>query len=361
VSGLADTKATGGLYRPPAPSIVARAIGGLGYDWIMVLLSLVFLGGLYLDGWAHNHGRVDTSFFTIWHAFFYSGYGLIALILIATLVINRLRRYPWRRTVPAGYELSLLGVLIFGAGGAGDLLWHEFFGIEKDFEALLSPSHLTLVLGLALVVSGPFRAAWHRTGRRPVWRILGPALLSLAALISALTFILMYTHPIVYTIGSIRQSESFSDEGQIAGILGMMITSAILMGPTMLAMRRWPLPAGSLSVVWGLNLTAMTLLNYHHRSSLYQYAIMLGTILLIDRLRTRLQPSLRNPGGWRVFAFIAPLLYMGSYVVALLLTEGSAWSVHLLSGAVVLSGLTGWLLSYLLLPPRMPVESNQLY
>jgi hypothetical protein len=356
VTGLAETNVTGGVYRTPAPGVMARAIGGLGFDWIMVVLSALFVGGLYLDGWAHNHGRVDDTFFTPWHAFFYGGFGLNALVLLATLLVNRWRRYPWRRAVPIGYSLSLLGVLIFAAGGVGDLIWHELFGIEKDFEALLSPTHLALVLGLGLMVSGPLRAAWLRTGRRPIWSTLGPALLSLTALVSVFTFIMMYTHPITFRIGAARQYQFNSEVGQVAGVLGMMMTSALLMGPTMLAMRRWRLPSGSLVLVWGLNLTAMTWLNYQQRSTLYQYVIMLGAILLIDRLRTRLQPSVRNPGGWRVFAFIAPVIYIGSYVIGLLLTEGSNWSLHTLSGAVALSGAVGWLLSYLLLPPRMPAE-----
>ncbi|HMN27591.1 MAG TPA: hypothetical protein PKE45_05495 [Caldilineaceae bacterium] len=356
MSSLAETKATSVLYRPPAPSAVARAIGGIGYDWSMVLLSLVFVGGLYLDGWAHNHDQVDDSFFTPWHAFFYGGFGLIALLLLATLVINRVRGYPWRRALPAGYLLSLLGVLIFAVGGVGDLLWHELFGIEQDFEALLSPTHLTLVLGLGLIVSGPLRAAWQRAGRRPSWRTLGPALLSLTALISALTFILMYTHPVVPTTAGLHHHEYNSEMGHVAGVLGMVITAMLLMGPTMLVMRRWTLPGGSLMLVWGLNLTAMTIVNYQHSYTIYQYGVMLGAIALIDLLRVQLQPSIRNTGGWRVFAFIAPVLYIGAYVVALLLTEGSNWSVHMLSGSVVLAGVASWLLSYMLIPPRMPAE-----
>jgi hypothetical protein len=299
---------------------------------------------------------VDNSFFTPWHAFFYSGFVLIALLLATTLAINRLRNYPWRRSLPAGYALSMLGVLIFASGGLGDLIWHELFGIEQDFEALLSPTHLALVLGLSLIVSGPLRAAWQRSGRRPTWFTLGPALLSLTALISAFTFVMMYTHPIVFNAAGARHGQFQSEIGQVAGILGMMMTAALLMGPTMLALRRWVLPPGSLMLVWGANLTAMTLLNYHHGYTIYQYAIMFGAIVLIDMLRIRLQPSIRNTGGWRVFAFIAPLLYIGSYVLALLLTEGSHWSVHMLSGSVVLSGVMGWLLSYLLIPPRMPAE-----
>jgi len=51
---------------------------------------------------------------------------------------------PWSRALPAGYGLSLLGVLIFAAGGIGDMIWHVLFGIEADVEALLSPTHLLL-------------------------------------------------------------------------------------------------------------------------------------------------------------------------------------------------------------------------
>lgn len=32
-----------------------RPAGSLGTDWIVILLSFWFLGGLYLDGWAHNN------------------------------------------------------------------------------------------------------------------------------------------------------------------------------------------------------------------------------------------------------------------------------------------------------------------
>jgi len=40
------------------------------------------------------------------------------------------------------------------------------------------------------------------------------------------------------------------------------------------------------------------------------------------------------------------------YFLALMLTEGVAWSVHAWTGAIVLAGAAGWLLSYLVLPPR---------
>ena len=42
----------------------SRLLDGNRFDWMMVAVSFWFVGGLFLDGWAHNNGRVDNSFFT---------------------------------------------------------------------------------------------------------------------------------------------------------------------------------------------------------------------------------------------------------------------------------------------------------
>jgi hypothetical protein len=66
------------------------------------------------------------------------------------------------QSVPKHYRWAAIGTLIFMAGGAGNAAWHIIFGVEKDLEALLSPTHLLLAIGATLMVSGPFRAALHR-------------------------------------------------------------------------------------------------------------------------------------------------------------------------------------------------------
>ena len=175
-------------HDPLANRSQSRIIDGLTFDWAMLVFGTIFLSGLYLDGWAHNHGRVDNSFFTVWHAFFYAGFGLVMLLLLGTLLWNRAQGMRWRSALPNGYQLALLGVFIFAAGGVGDLIWHELFGIEEDFEALISPTHLMLGAGLGLIVSGPLRAALARPHQRPTWREIAPALVATAALISAFTF-----------------------------------------------------------------------------------------------------------------------------------------------------------------------------
>src|SRR5215831_18761197 len=107
--------------------------------------------------------------------------------------------YDWRRALPAGYGLSFLGSLIFAAGGVGDILWHSLFGIERSIEALYSPTHLTLAVGSALIMSGPLRAAWRRPDGASsfTWRHQLPMLLSLTFMLSGFTFSAQVLHPLV--------------------------------------------------------------------------------------------------------------------------------------------------------------------
>src|SRR5579863_6216254 len=86
----------------------SRFIQGINFDRLMALLVCWFLGGLFIDGWAHNHGFVDKTFFTPWHAILYSGYAANAIALVIVIARNHARGYSWREAIPGGYELSLL-------------------------------------------------------------------------------------------------------------------------------------------------------------------------------------------------------------------------------------------------------------
>jgi WD40 repeat protein len=186
----------------PPQATDARGVqpeGGLRFDWLIVALSAWWLGGLFLDGWAHVHLPALETFFTPWHAALYSGFVACALALLVTQARNMRRGYPWNKALPAGYGLSVSGAAIFLVAGALDLLWHTLFGIERSVEALLSPTHLLLATGGVLLVSGPLRATWRRmpTGARLTWRAGAPALLALTYCYAALGFFTQYAHPFV--------------------------------------------------------------------------------------------------------------------------------------------------------------------
>src|SRR5262249_31918879 len=81
-------------------------------------------------------------------------------------------------------------------------------------------------------------------------------------------------------------------------------------------------------------------------------AMTLGA-LAAELLRAGLRPTAARSAAFRVFAFALPVLLNLSYFAAVHLTLGIAWTPHLWLGSVVFSGIVGWLLSYLVLPPRV--------
>lgn len=315
------------------------------FDWIVAALSAYFVGGLYLDGWAHAHGKVDQSFFTPWHAALYSGQLLMLSVLVGVLVRNVWRGSTLREALPHGYNLSLVGVLLWLVAGPGDLIWHTLFGIEQNVAALYSPTHLLLALGIFLAVSGPLRAAYTRSGlelRRLIDQL--PMILSLTFALSVLTFFIMIGHP----LSNLWGTSFHTDEAQ--GMLGIMLDMAILMGAILLIVRQWKLAFGALTIVFAINAILMGFLFWGP----YPLAFVVARIVagvIADGLSWRLKPSLTRPTTLRVFALLVPVATVGLYFIAARFTLGINWTTHLWAGSLAIAGAIGLLLSLLVAPP----------
>lgn len=340
-----------------------------GFDWAMIALCAWFQFGAYLDGWAHIHLPELETFFSPWHAVLYSGFLAVTALTVGSLIRNHARGHPWRRALPGGYGLSLLGVLIFMAGGVGDMIWHLLFGIEADVEALLSPTHLVLALGAALIYSGPLRSAWRRSDFSTLgWFAQLPMVVSAAFLLSLLTFFTQYAHPFSRpwpALGNRPTSTFFPVEapdplfrgagvlslfvGQSMGIVGILLQMGLLMGVVLLVVGRWSwsLPPGALTIVFTVNAILMGFMR--DEKILIPGAALAG--LAADLLLKQLKPSVTRPGALRLFAFAVPAIYCVLYFVTLMFTKGVWWSIHLWMGSIVLTGIVGWLMSYLLVPP----------
>src|SRR2546427_9735313 len=65
-----------------------QAVSSLRFDWLMVVVSVWWLGGLFIDGWAHSNLPQLETFFTPWHAVFYSGFLAVAITLLVKIVRN---------------------------------------------------------------------------------------------------------------------------------------------------------------------------------------------------------------------------------------------------------------------------------
>lgn len=322
----------------------AALIGGIGFDRLMVVFALWFVVGLFLDGSAHAHHRVD-SFFTPWHAVLYSGYLVSAFALAVATFINHQRGQSWLKAIPQGYDLALFGAPLFIFAGIGDMFWHILFGFEVGVAPLLSPTHLLLAFAGTLMMSGPLRAAWLRAGSKQGWATLLPALLSLLIVFSVFTFFTSFAHP---SVKSDLFTNGFTDSQQSSGVSAMLLQTVISIGMLLFVMRRWHLPIGTFTLLIGANALLMSV--FSDTYYLIPAAVLTG--IVADGLYVWLRPSAEHVGMLRVFAFVLPLLYYLLFFGTLQLGAGIPWSIHLWLGSSVMSGVLGLLLSYLLVAPK---------
>jgi len=337
-------------------------------EWIVALTGLLFVAGIFFDGWAHNHGRVDDSFFTVYHAVMYSAYGISALLFAGLQMVNVNKGYRWSRALPRGYMLGLVGVGVFAVGGLGDMLWHESFGIEENLEALLSPTHLLLGVGAFLIAGTPFRAAWQRSDSAHGWTVHLPMLVSVVGMLGILTFFTQYTFYTIDTEGLIgRRPYGLRGLEDIFGITAFLMPSAFITGFLLLLLRRWRLPFGAVTLLLLANALMMTIMDLETDTA-DEYLLVLGVLvgafaisgLLIDLFIWRFKPSVNRPGALRFFAAFAPFVIILSVLAGLqalgTLTEagGLWWAIHMWLGLPTVGAMGGLLLSALVLPPEIP-------
>lgn len=357
----------------------ARTGTDLRFDWIMVVVSTWWLGGLFIDGWAHSNIPQLETFFTPWHALLYSGYLAVAVTLLTksiqnlrqmsrradgrvaplfTLLRESLAGERWMQAIPSGYALSMLGIGVFLLSGLGDMTWHLLLGIERGTEALLSPTHLGLALGAGLALSGPLRAAWHRTGDRPSWRLLGPAICSLTFTYSLLTFLTVYASPLVTPWPLLASGNS-----PARGVTDILLQTGVMTGFVLLALRRWRLPPGTFTLLLAVN--GLLMVAFAPRAALISIPTTLLAGLAVDLLYRWLQPSPKQPASVRLFVFLGPALFYLCYFADLALVgpvlfhSDITWTVPFWAGTPVIAGLAGFLLSYVMIPPVQPAEERE--
>ena len=316
------------------------------YDLIVGGLSVALLAGATLDGWAHSHELLALeSIVTPWHAVVYLGFTLVAFVLLAPPAAAWLGggRAAARAAIPDGYGYSVAGVCAFALTGVADAAWHLAFGIEANTEALLSPTHLTLGAGAALIASGPLRAAWLRQDRA-VWPGLVPAMLSVVAIVGVVAFALHVAN--LFVDPWPRYPYEITDltwYGPNIGVASAIVPTVILIVPTLLLLRRWPeLPIGTMTILIGGTMAGLTFL--HDQGALVGAPVLAGFVA--DLLLIAIRPG---RGGWRLaaFAFLVPAVTFVCYFVVLWATGRVAWSAHLIGGTIAIVGGVGWGLALL--------------
>jgi hypothetical protein len=332
----------------------------LRFDFLYALLSGFFIFGLFLDGWAHNNGRVDTTFFTPWHAVLYGSFALIGLLLVVTQLRNVRQGHRFNRALPRGYGIALVGIFVFAAAGGGDFIWHNIFGFEANLDILLSPAHLFLATGAFLFLSAPLRAAWNR--RTEVnWRELFPALFALILIAAVFAFFMQYAHFLNNPEGMIERRYVGEDIYSVYRLFGIFFHASLIVGVVLFVIRRWgavPLGFGTLMLV-----IVNALMIWMRWDDMSAYPAMLAAPVIggiaLDGLLLWLRPSADRPLQLRLFAFLATIPLFLSFFLLAIASYGITWKIHLWLGSVVIAGIFGLMLSYLVFPPQMSAEVTE--
>jgi hypothetical protein len=322
-----DQRGTEGGAESLAPGRSVDVAAAVFSTWVVV--------GLFVDGWAHNAGKPET-FWTPWHAVLYSGF--LAGMAWFALDLHRDRRHG---TFVRPDPLVLAGFGLFAAGGLVDMTWHTIFGVEKDLEALLSPSHLLLMVAGLLLVTSPIRSALGRPEPARSWRDFAPTAVGLTLAVAVLAFFTQFasalhaSFPDVFAAGA-------SDELQVVGVAAVLLPNALLVGALLWTTSRWPNPpTGTFTLMFGGTALLMAGLDAFDQLALVVPVAAGG--LLADVLVARRYPA-------QLVAVAVPIVTWVGWFAVYHAGWGLGWEAELTSGTVVFAALTGYGLT---LTPRV--------
>ena len=333
---------------------------------VTTLLSTWTTVGLFLDAWAHNNVPELETFFTPWHAVFYTGFTATAAWIAWT--VRPAIQGGWRgfRAMPVGYAAAAVAVVGFAAFAVGDMTWHLVFGVEQDIDILFSPTHLGLIFCGLVLVTTPLRAAWadHELPDAPGLRPLLPAVLSTALATSAVLLFLQYANALTYSSGGVTVALSAGELGTTASFVSALAVTTLVIGAPLLTLaRRWVLPFGTATILYAL-LGGLSGAITGFRDVPLLVAFLAAGVG-VDGLAMWLRPAPSRLWRYRLFAALSPLLTWTMYILTAYYTspplaprfggvDHPEGVVELYTGVPVVQAALGLLLAVLLVPVHLP-------
>ncbi|WP_431914582.1 hypothetical protein [Nonomuraea jabiensis] len=335
-------------------------------DLVTALLGIWFGVGLMIDAWAHGNLAKLETFFTPWHAVFYSGFAVVSGWISWQVWRNVRAGRQGPAAVPTGYLAGLVAIPAFAAFGIADMTWHTVLGIETTIDIFFSPSHLGLVVTMMLIITTPLRSAWNApdVGARPSLGRLLPALLGLAFATTLVSLFLSYGDALQYRPQAIVQAFSMAQGSGAAPrgggpvavgpsaervAVAMVVTNVFMLAPVLFLVRRWLLPFGSVTVMY-----AVIMLMPGAQTAFRNLPILLSFVVagfVSDLLIRRLRPSGERRAAYWAFAGLSAFVTWSLYIGTASATGGGLPAVpELWTGAPIVAGLIGLALGVLLLP-----------
>jgi hypothetical protein len=373
----------------PGAARGARPLATRREDLIGMTIAFWPITALFFDGRNHNNKTGQESFFSLAHIVLYTGMSVFAVYLGLVLAKYQARAgaRPLRgivdlKAIPVGYGVAFLGLCLLGIAGPTDLLWHSLYGFEINVEAIVSPPHLALFFGGLLVSSTGIRSMWAKRDLAPDMRTFAPALMSAILFTGILTFITMYTSALMTNVAPTSAfvndiKQNFHDTvtnqtiGLTEGLRGygdnlfpyhyytvshalasMVITTLVLLGPTLLILRRWRVPFPAFTIMYlvvGLMNCIMT--QYRDAWILIPLVIAGLTVDLLQRGLVRGPSDRLTLGGIRLIGPVAAAALWFSYYAVMAIHLGIGWRPPTWVGANVLGVMAGFGVAFLVAPP----------
>jgi hypothetical protein len=353
-----------------AKSLALYEAPGFAFAWAYAACCVWIASGFFFDAWAHSNVPVE-SIFTPYHAVFYGGLLALAALVAGDVLARRAHGYSQREWIRPSYRFSVLGFPVFLVAGICDLISHTLFGFEEGLNAVLSPTHLALGVGLFLLADGPVRAILARPAAAHSALRQAPLALALASWLILFHFGTAYAFdpaagqnntppPIApftpeyltaLTIGLYRLSD-----GVLISIFQALAVTALLLW--VVARIRLRPGLATLILVVG-NVPAAAAFTNHTPLLAVTLAQSLVAGAVADWLIARYDPSPLKPPIYRVFAISVPLAYTGTYLLGTgIATGGLWWGGHIVLGTWLWSGAVGFALSLLGTAQRSPQRGN---
>jgi hypothetical protein len=328
----------------------------LAFDYAVGACGVWISSGFFLDAWAHGHVPVE-SFFTPYHGVFYSGMLAMLLVLGGFALRNHRRGYSWPDSVPEPYRLALIGIPIFLGAGIGDLIWHRLLGLEEGIDALLSPTHQFIGLGIFFLSSGPIRSVLADRARTATLARQLPLVLGLAAWLTLAHFGTAYAFnpaagrtnappPIAPYTPDYLTALSIGYYKLSIGLLVVIFQSTLVSGFALWLVSRIRACPGVMTLLLLIgNVPAAAAFTNQSGLLAITFAQSLLTGIVADVLIARWDPQPERMKRFRWFAAIVPMTYLGTYLIGTIVADGTWWDWNITLGAWIWSGVCGFALS----------------
>jgi hypothetical protein len=329
-------------------------------DWASAILGFAFMCGLIGDGWSHAHYVTDT-YFTLPHAMFFSAFMALAAVTIVTGIQNRRLGYSWKRMLPRGYGPSFWAALLFFPGLPADMVWHLINGPEKSLAVLLSPTHLYLAACIAVMMTGPLRAALAAPPEKRFASQL-PMLISACAFFMLLQFFTQYAFAFDAGFSRAMAPAGYQDVDrsgnltqivnvfyrQIEGLFAIVVHAVLIAGFVVFLARSFRLVPGTFTLLFTVGIATIAAMTSNDPTT-YAVNVLDGLLtgIIADALYAAMRPS-DAIGAFRAFATLVPAIHFALFwLLEAVFVGGTWWQLNLVLGSIVIAAVIGLLLSVL--------------